>query len=77
METQVLLDPGETAKRLHVVKGTLAIWRHYKRKKLPFVKIGRKVFYRPQDLDAFIAANVLPGDGSETEPTTKRKRATR
>ena len=33
---------------------TLAVWASTGRYGLPFIKIGRKVFYRRSDLDAFL-----------------------
>jgi hypothetical protein len=32
----------------------LAVWATTKRYNLPFIKIGRKVYYRRSDLDKFI-----------------------
>ena len=64
-----LLTPTETARRLHVVYGTLAVWRCTHRKALPFVRIGRKIFYREQDIEKFIADNLHPGDGPRAEAT--------
>lgn len=60
-----LLTSAEAAQRLRVTYGTLAQWRHHQRRKLPFVRIGRKIFYRSGDLEAFIIANVHSGDGSK------------
>ena len=49
-----LLTPDETARKLRVTVETLAIWRCTKRYPLPYVKVGRRVMYRPADVDAFI-----------------------
>ena len=38
---------------------TLAVWRSTKRYPLRYVKYGRTVRYRRQDLDAFIEANMV------------------
>jgi hypothetical protein len=57
-----LLTPRQTAKLLHVTYGTLAAWRCNRRYPLAYVRIGRKIYYRPQDIEAYIAASVLPGD---------------
>ena len=72
-EPTELLDPFSAAKRLGITYGTLAVWRCTRRKALPFVKIGRKVFYRAQDIENFINSNVYPGDGPKPQP---QKRAT-
>jgi Helix-turn-helix domain len=66
-----LLSPTETTRRLHVTYGTLAVWRCTHRKALPFVRIGRKIFYREEDIENFILANLHPGDGPRPE---ERKR---
>jgi excisionase family DNA binding protein len=49
-----LLIPKEVSALLRVSEGTLAQWRHHKRYALPFVKIGRAVRYRPEDVAAFM-----------------------
>lgn len=75
-----LLTPHQTAEKLHVVYGTLAAWRHNKRHPLSFVRIGRKIYYRPEDIEAYIAASVQPGDGPNRHVTMKefkRKKAAR
>lgn len=35
---------------------TLAVWHSTGRYNIPVIKIGRKVFYRRSDLDAFVAS---------------------
>jgi excisionase family DNA binding protein len=52
-KTELLTD-AEAAKILHVSAGTLSVWRSTGRYRLPFVKIGRKVFYKRSDIDAWI-----------------------
>jgi hypothetical protein len=69
-----LLTASECSKRLRVTYGTLAVWRCTQRKSLPFVKIGRKVYYRPQDIEDFISANLYPGDGPRLQPKNSRAR---
>ncbi|CAL1241923.1 helix-turn-helix domain-containing protein [Candidatus Methylocalor cossyra] len=49
-----LLDKIDTAEALGVSTGTLSVWRSTGRHKLPFVKVGRKVFYRVGDLRAWL-----------------------
>jgi hypothetical protein len=44
----------EAAKILGVSEDTLAVWRCAKRYPLAYVKMGRKVFYRAEDLKTFI-----------------------
>lgn len=68
-----LFNSTEAGKKLRTTYGTLAVWRCTRRKALPFVKIGRKVFYRAQDIEKFIEDNLHPGD---REPAlTKRKKS--
>lgn len=40
-----LLTAEETSEELHTAVATLAVWRSTGRYKLPFTKIGGKVFY--------------------------------
>jgi len=49
-----LLTPKKAAEILGVAIGTLAVWRCTARYPLPFVKIGRRVMYREQDINNFI-----------------------
>ncbi|QIA63559.1 helix-turn-helix domain-containing protein [Vibrio astriarenae] len=46
------------AEYLGVTEGTLAVWASTGRYSLPFVKVGRKVFYTLADLDAFLESRV-------------------
>ena len=50
-----LLDPREASNFLRVTKQTLARWRCYGLGP-SFVRIGGRIFYDMDDLDAFIAA---------------------
>ncbi|MEN8129849.1 MAG: helix-turn-helix domain-containing protein [Pseudomonadota bacterium] len=52
------LSPTETAEILGVTEGTLAVWRCTSRYPLPWVKVGRKVFYRQRDISKFISENL-------------------
>jgi len=44
----------ETANILGVTPETLAVWRCAKRYSLPYVKIGRLVYYKGSDIKKFI-----------------------
>lgn len=55
----------ETAARLCVADGTLANWRVQGRGPA-FVRIGGKICYRDEDIDAFIASGIR-NSTSETE----------
>ena len=56
---KTLLNRVEAATFLGVSRQTLAAWASNKRVILPFVKMGRRVMYRRQDLDAFCASNLV------------------
>jgi hypothetical protein len=49
-----LLNPAEAAKFLMTTVGTLAVWRSTRRYPLRFVRVGRKIFYRSEDVQLFI-----------------------
>ncbi|MDR2973555.1 MAG: helix-turn-helix domain-containing protein [Propionibacteriaceae bacterium] len=61
------MDTAETATYLGVPAKTLAVWRVSKPRRGPeFVKIGRHVRYRRDDLDAFIdACRVVQDEGGQ------------
>lgn len=59
------MSENETASALGVQPGTLAVWRCTKRYPLPYVKVGKKVFYRGQDIADFIASRTFGGDNKE------------
>jgi excisionase family DNA binding protein len=52
-----LLTETQVAERYGVTKPCLRRWR-VEGRALPFVKIGRCVRYRPEDVEAFILQNV-------------------
>lgn len=62
-----LLSRAEAANYLGIKPQTMAVWASSKRYRLPYVKVGRLVRYRKQDLDAFINARSigLSGGGQE------------
>ena len=56
--TPQLLNDTEVARLLTVPKATLAIWRSRRPEYLPFVKLGRHVRYRRDDVLQFIERNM-------------------
>ncbi len=60
-----LLTEKEAAAKLNVTPGTLSVWRSTRRYPLRYVRIGRKIRYRVQDLIDFIEGRAMPGDGSQ------------
>lgn len=57
-----LLTRQQAAQYLDVTAGTLAVWASTRRYDLPFVKIGRNVRYRPEDLDRWLEARTVGGE---------------
>jgi len=49
-----LLTPEQTAEKLHTTPGVLATWRHTGRYNLPFIKMGRKVLYKAEDVSKWL-----------------------
>lgn len=58
MSMPQLLTETEAAEYLDLKVSTLRVWRCVGRYDLPFVKIGRLVRYRAEDLDKWIASRV-------------------
>ncbi len=57
-----LLDTNEASKFLGGISPTtLETWRSTKRYRLPYVKIGGRVFYRVSDLLAFVESRMKGG----------------
>jgi nitroreductase len=58
--TSDLLDEIQAATYLHLSKKTLQAWRSARiENQPPFIKLGRRVFYRPADLEGWIEANLV------------------
>ena len=68
-----LLTPKEAAAKLHTTYGTLAVWRCTRRKPLRFVRMGRKIFYKVEDVQAFIDSQIDPGDGPRPTISSGRR----
>ena len=56
-----LLTPAETARVLGVKEDTLTVWRCQKRYDLPYVKVGRHVRYKVEDVAEFIERQTIAG----------------
>jgi len=56
-----LLTTAEVSDILGVTEGTLMAWRSTLRYPLPFVKVGRLVKYRSQDIQEFICQRLHSG----------------
>ena len=60
-----LLTPEQTAAALGVKSQTLALWRCNKRYDLAWVKVGRLVRYREDDVASFLAKHRFTASGEE------------
>jgi hypothetical protein len=73
MNQKSILSPGELAAELGIHIVTLASARQANSKSefayLPFVRIGRKIFYRREDIDSFLKEHMvlLPTRGTSAE----------
>ena len=56
-----LWTPDETAQFLGVTVGTLQVWRTTRRYPLPYLKIGRKVMYDPNEVELFTQSRTIAG----------------
>lgn len=59
IQSRPLIDEDETARRLGLSAQTLCNWRCKGRTDLPFVRVGRAVRYRPEDVERFISENTV------------------
>lgn len=59
--TSRLLTPAEASEILGVTVGTLQIWRTTRRYPLSYVKSGRLVRYRAEDIQSFIDSRTIAG----------------
>lgn len=59
----VLLTQAQAAEQIGVKPATLQIWRVTGRYRLPFIKCGRLVRYREQDVQAFLARRTMEHTG--------------
>jgi hypothetical protein len=54
-----LLNNEAAANYIGVTPGTLNVWRSTKTQKIRHLKVGAKVFYRKEDLDAYLNSCVV------------------
>ena len=54
-----LLSPSEAARILGVSVQTLANWRASRRYPLTYIKVGGRVMYRMEDVEAFIESQAI------------------
>ena len=53
------LTENEAADYLGIKPQTLCSWRCTRRYNLPFIKVGRLVRYRPEDVEAFLESRTM------------------
>jgi excisionase family DNA binding protein len=58
---EALFKREEAAHYLGITVGTLAAWHHNRTHMLPFTKIGKRCFYKKEDLDALLSKVTRPG----------------
>lgn len=61
------INDKEAASVLEVKPGTLSVWRSTGRYPLPYVKVGRSVRYRLDDLAQFIASRTQTHTGEAAQ----------
>jgi hypothetical protein len=61
------LTSAEAAEILGVKPETLAVWRCTKRYPIKYIKIGSKVFYKSEDIKAFIESRIYGDKECEQE----------
>jgi len=54
-----LFNEDAAAEMIGVRPQTLSVWRSTKRYPLPYVRVGRLIYYREQDLLAFIDSRLV------------------
>jgi excisionase family DNA binding protein len=67
-----LLTTREAAKFLGITPGTLAVWRCETRYSIPYVSVGSRIRYRPEDLNKFLESRRV--DPAKGKPKRKRTR---
>lgn len=58
------LNTAEAADYIGVVPGTLEVWRCSRRYDLPYIKVGRRVFYLRADLDNWLQSRRIGGQAA-------------
>lgn len=62
--TQGLLTPLDVSRLLCIPESTLSVWRSTRRVKLAFVKVGRAVRYRRDDIDRLMVGSLDGNDAA-------------
>jgi excisionase family DNA binding protein len=70
-----LLSVKEGAEFTHLEQSTMRSW--ILQKKIPYVKLGRRVFLRRGDLEALIVASMVPAKVPVSLPVSRTRKARR
>lgn len=62
-----LIDTATAANYVGATKQTLEVWRCTKRYAIPYIKVGRRVYYRRRDLDTWLESRTVRPCPSENE----------
>lgn len=57
------ITPAELSELISITQGTLAVWRSVGRYNLPFIKVGSKVLYEMDAVNAFIESRTFNHTG--------------
>ena len=59
VEAPKLLTTDQAATHMNIKPQTLIIWRSTKRYPLPFIRVGRSIRYRVEDLDRWLESRTV------------------
>lgn len=62
-----LLTPEQAAERMGLRPQTLAVWRTTGRYGLPYIRAGRLIRYKAEDIDAFLNSRRQTHTGEKVE----------
>jgi Helix-turn-helix domain len=68
-----LFTPREAAQILRCSPGALAVRRHRRKSGLKFLRLGKRIYYRAQDLVEWAEAQLDPGIGPKPVPKRRKK----
>jgi excisionase family DNA binding protein len=66
----IRLTNKQAAEYIGITPGTLHVWRCKNRYEIPYLRIGSKIRYRVEDLEAFLASRLV----TPRQRTARRRR---
>ena len=66
-QTEDRMTRSDAAQYLGVTEQTLAVWACVGRYDLPYTRVGRKVYYRKSDCDAWLNKRTVRGQGDSRD----------